>query len=139
MTRKSVTTVRVRYAETDQMGVAWHGNYIAWFEAGRTDWIRATGHSYRQLEEEGVLLPVLRVEAEYLKATRYDDVLMIETKLAGYDGVRVSFDYVVRDADGQCMAKGMTEHAFVSKSMKPMRLPRHRPDLHEVFLRGREA
>ncbi len=139
MSKKSVTTVRVRYAETDQMGVAWHGNYIAWFEAGRTDWIRAAGLSYRQLEEEGVLLPVLRVEAEYLKATHFDDELTIETQLASYEGVRVSFVYVVYAVDGQCMAKGKTEHAFVSREMKPLRIPRHRPDLHDIFIRRQEA
>ena len=76
-TRQSVSTVRVRYAETDQMGVAYHANYFVWFEVGRTDWLRTFGVTYRDLEAEGFLLPVIEAHCEYRASARYDDDLRI--------------------------------------------------------------
>jgi acyl-CoA thioester hydrolase len=88
----STSRVRVRYAETDQMGVAWHGEYFAWFEVGRTDLLRERGLTYKELEGRDLRLPVIAVEARYLRPAHYDDMLEIRTSLRDVTGARVSFD-----------------------------------------------
>lgn len=87
--------LRVRYAETDQMGVAYHGEYFAWFEVGRTDLLRGHGLTYRELEMQGLRLPVIETQARFLKPARYDDVLEIRTRVLELGGVRISFAYEV--------------------------------------------
>jgi acyl-CoA thioester hydrolase len=120
----SVSTVRVRYAETDQMGVAWHGTYLAWFEVGRTDLLRRQGYTYRQLEETGIRLPVIETHIRYLLPARYDDVLEIHTRLAEMTGVRLRFEYEVRrEGTDSPLATGGTAHAAVDGSGRPRRLP----------------
>lgn len=122
MSARCVSQVRVRYAETDQMGVAYHGNYLAWFEVGRTDLLRQTGFTYRELEQQDLRLPVIEVQVRYLKPARYDDVIEIRTELKSLSGARVAFDYRVwRDADE--LARGTTAHAAVNASGRPRRLP----------------
>jgi acyl-CoA thioester hydrolase len=118
------STVRVRYAETDQMGVAWHGEYFAWFEVGRTDFLRDRGLTYKELEQQGLRLPVVEAQARYLKPARYDDVLEIRTRLAAVTGARVLFDYEVHLSgnDGP-LAVGHTVHAAVDQDGRPRRLP----------------
>jgi acyl-CoA thioester hydrolase len=119
-----VSRVRVRYAETDQMGVAWHGNYFAWFEVGRTDLLRERGMSYRELEQQDLYLPVIEARAAYTRPARYDDTLLIHTRLASHSGARVAFEYEVRrDADEAPLATGFTAHAAVDARGKPRRLP----------------
>jgi acyl-CoA thioester hydrolase len=118
------STVRVRYAETDQMGVAWHGEYFAWFEVGRTDFLRDRGLTYKELEQQGLRLPVVEAQARYLKPARYDDVLEIRTRLTGMTGVRLTFEYdVVRSDDAETLAEAMTAHAAVDAQGRPRRLP----------------
>lgn len=130
----ATSMIRVRYRETDQMGVAWHGNYVEWFEVARTDWLREQGLSYRELEEQGVLLPVLRVGCTYHHAAKYDDELAITTSMVQYTGLRVHFVYVVTRGDGLRIADGETEHVFTDKSLKPLRMERHRPDVHQLLV-----
>jgi acyl-CoA thioester hydrolase len=113
----------VRYAETDQMGVAYHGNYLAWFEVGRTDLLRGTGLSYRELEGRGVRLPVIETQVRYLKPARYDDDLEIRTQLAELNGASISFDYEVwRGTEGP-LATARTSHASVNGDGRVRRLP----------------
>jgi acyl-CoA thioester hydrolase len=120
----STSTVRVRYAETDQMGVAWHGQYFAWFEVGRTDLLRNLGCTYRELEAEGLRLPVIEASARYLQPARYDDLLEIRTRLVTLGGARLVFDYEVhRDGTGSPLATGSTAHAAVDPQGRPRRLP----------------
>ena len=124
MIRSGSTTVRVRYAETDQMGVAWHGEYLAWFEVGRTDLLRGCGCSYRELEAEGLRLPVIEVQARYLRPALYDDVLEIRTRLTEIAGARVSFDYEVRrQGTDDPLAVGSTAHAAIDLKGRPRRIP----------------
>lgn len=124
MTRRSTSRLRVRYAETDQMGLAWHGNYLAWFEVGRTDLLRETGLTYRELEQQGFRLPVIAAEARYLRPARYDDQLEVETELGQMEGARVRFVYRVRRAgEDEPLATGATEHAVVDGSGRPRRVP----------------
>jgi acyl-CoA thioester hydrolase len=125
MSLRGSTTVRVRYAETDQMGIAWHGEYLAWFEVGRTDLLRGCGCTYRELEAQGLRLPVIEVQARYLRPALYDDVLEIHTRLTGVGGARVSFDYEVRreGTEGPLLATGSTSHAAIDLRGRPRRIP----------------
>ena len=123
--RVSRTTTRVRYPETDRMGVAHHTHYFVWFELGRTELMRQAGCVYGVLEDDdGVFFPVIEAGAEYLLPARYDEVLEIETRLVAAEGVRVRFDYVLRrPEDARVLAKGFTVHASCGRDGRPVRLP----------------
>jgi acyl-CoA thioester hydrolase len=121
---RAVSRIRVRYAETDQMGIVYYANYLVWFEVGRTDLLRLTGWSYREMEADGFALPVVEARCEYRQSARYDDEIEIVTTGALMSPVRVKFDYqVVRCADGASLAGGHTVHASLDTSGKPRRLP----------------
>jgi acyl-CoA thioester hydrolase len=116
--------VRVRYAETDQMGVVYYANYFVWFEVGRTDLLRDAGWSYREMELEGIALPVIEAHCEYRQSARYDDELEIRTTGSQLSPVRVAFDYeVVRPSDAATIATGRTIHAALDRDGRPCRLP----------------
>jgi acyl-CoA thioester hydrolase len=116
--------VRVRYADTDQMGVAYHANYLVWFEVSRTEWMRAGGWSYREAEREGLALPVLEAHCEYRAPARYDDELDIAARASQATPVRLRFDYEIRrNQDQLLLAQGHTVHAAVDRSGRPRRLP----------------
>jgi len=120
----SISSVRVRYAETDKMGVVYYANYLVWFEVGRTDLLRARGWSYREMEGEGFALPVVEAVCEYRRPALYDDELEVQTTGVLLSPVRVRFDYrVVRPADATTVAEGHTVHASLDRSGKPTRLP----------------
>jgi acyl-CoA thioester hydrolase len=119
-----VSRVRVRYSETDQMGVVYHANYFVWFEVGRTDLLRSAGWTYRELEQDGVSLPVIQAQCDYRLPARYDDELEIRTTGAILTHVRVEFTYqVVRVADGALLVTGHTVHAALDRAGRPCRLP----------------
>jgi acyl-CoA thioester hydrolase len=116
--------VRVRYAETDQMGVVYYANYFIWFEVGRTDLLRGAGWTYREMEADGVSLPVIEAHCDYKQAARYDDDLEIRTAGDLVSPVRVAFTYeVVRPADSVLVATGRTMHASIDRGGRPCRLP----------------
>lgn len=118
------STVRVRYAETDQMGVAWHGEYFAWFEVARTDLLRSRGLTYRQLEQEGLRLPVIEARARFLRPAVYDDVLEISARVTEVRGARVGFEYeVFREGNPTLLASGSTSHAALDRDGRPRRVP----------------
>ena len=120
----SISRVRVRYAETDKMGVVYYANYFVWFEVGRTDLLRERGWSYREMEGEGFSLPVVEAACQYRRPALYDDELEVQTRGALLSPVRVRFDYrVVRPADAATVAEGHTVHASLDRSGKPARLP----------------
>jgi acyl-CoA thioester hydrolase len=122
--RTSRSTVRVRYAETDKMGIVYYAHYLVWFEIGRTEWLRDTGWTYLAMEGEGFGLPVIEAQCEYKSSARYDDELQIETAARLVTPIRLAFDYrVLRPADGQTVATGYTVHATVDRSGRPVRLP----------------
>ena len=123
--RASRTTTRVRYPETDRMGVAHHTHYLVWFELGRTELMREAGCAYGALEDgAGVFFPVVEAGATFRAPARYDEVVEIETRLAAAEGVRVRFEYVVtRPAGGETLATGFTVHAACGRDGKPIRLP----------------
>lgn len=100
MTPESMTELRVRYAETDQMGVVYHANYLVWCEIARTDLIRTLGASYRELEEErGIRLAVSDASVRYIAAARYDDRIRVETRLSRVTSRTLLFDYTILNAD----------------------------------------
>ena len=122
--RTSRSTIRVRYAETDQMGIAHHAEYFAWFEVGRTDLLRECGLPYRDLERRGLRFPVIGTEARFLRPAYYDDVLEVRTELDALSGARIAFRYEVhRDGAPGPLATGRTEHAAVDGEGRPRRLP----------------
>jgi acyl-CoA thioester hydrolase len=122
--------VRVRYAETDQMGVVYYANYFIWFEVARTDWLRQAGWTYRQMEADGVSLPVIEAHTNYLRAARYDDELEIRTKATVLTPVRIRFDYEIwRSGDEGPLATGHTIHAAMDPNGRPCRLPQAVRDL----------
>jgi acyl-CoA thioester hydrolase len=116
--------IRVRYAETDKMGVVYYANYLVWFEVGRTDLLRGSGCSYREMEVEGFSLPVIEAQCSYRQSARYDDDLDIRTTGTLLSRVRVRFNYeVVRAADEAVLAEGYTVHASLDQDGRPRRLP----------------
>ena len=129
-TRQTTSVVRVRYAETDKMGIVYYANYLIWFEIGRTDWLRDTGWTYRSMEEDGIQLPVIEARCEYRQGARYDDEVEIRTRARKLSPVRVQFDYeAVRRADGAVLASGHTVHATIDRSGRPVRMPDRVKDL----------
>lgn len=146
-----VHPLRVRYEETDQMSVVFHGNYLTWFEIGRTEWIRHAGYAYRDIETAGLLLPVIDVDCKYSKPARYDDVVLVCTRIADYSPVRLAFESQIRLGDASDMAAGSglhdnrtvearellaaggTRHMWVNGSFKPARLDRTMPALYAML------
>lgn len=126
--RRNETRIRVRYKDTDAMGIAYYANYFVWFEIGRTEWLRALGLSYRDLEKSGLFLPAIKASCEYLSPARYDDELIVITIVESLRAVKVSFIYEVRCAE-RLLARGSTEHAFVNEKGRPMALPKKSPFL----------
>jgi acyl-CoA thioester hydrolase len=121
---QSVSRVRVRYAETDKMGVVYYANYFVWFEVGRTDLLRESGWNYREMETEGFTLPVIEAHCAYRESAKYDDELEIRTTGAMRSPVRVEFTYeIVRPADTATLATGATVHATIDRNGRPCRLP----------------
>jgi acyl-CoA thioester hydrolase len=122
--RRSISRVRVRYAETDRMGVVYYANYFVWFEVGRTDLLRDGGWSYREMEVDGFSLPVIDAQCSYLASAKYDDDIEVRTVGTMVSPVRVKFAYeVVRAADGAVLATGSTVHATLDRNGRPCRLP----------------
>lgn len=112
--------IRVRYAETDQMGVVYHGNYAAFFEMGRTEWLRNQGVTYKELEEMGVMMPVVSLTMNYKKPARYDDLLTVRTILKSQEGVKIEFDYEIYNEAQQLLTTGYSMLVFVDmKTGKP--------------------
>jgi acyl-CoA thioester hydrolase len=114
----------VRYAETDKMGVVYYANYLVWFEVGRTDLLRESGWTYRDMEADGIGLPVIEAHCEYLQSARYDDEIEVRTQGSMLSPVRVRFAYeIVRPLDQTRLATGHTVHAALDRSGRPCRLP----------------
>ena len=127
----SVSMLRVRYAETDKMGVVYYANYFVWFEVGRADLLRSLGWTYREMELAGVSLPVIEAHCEYHRPARYDDELEVRTEGRIRSPVRMEFNYdVVRRDDRSLAASGRTVHAALDPGGRPRRLPER---IREVF------
>jgi len=122
-------TLTVRFCETDLMGIVHHANYLAYFEAGRVDWLHRRGVSYEKWVEQGIHLPVVEAKLRYRKAARFDDTLVVETTCAGVTRVTVRFEYRILRGD-ELLCEGETLLACVGQNLAPKRMP---PDIAEVF------
>ena len=123
--RSHETRFRVRYAETDQMGVVYYANYLIWMELGRAEYCRAAGISYRDMEvDDGVLLAVVEAHCRYLSPARYDEEVAVKTWVAKANLRMVEFQYQISDAQsGRELASGETKHLFLGPGMRPVKLP----------------
>ncbi len=133
MSEKDVieTTLRVRYAETDAMGIVYHTNYIVWFEVGRGEFLRQKGGRYRELEDEGFFLPVTELDARFVAAARYDDEVIVRTSVERLRSRTITMYYEVLMKDtGQLLVTGHTKHLCVDGEGNMRRLP---PELREAF------
>jgi acyl-CoA thioester hydrolase len=120
----SISVIRVRYAETDKMGVVYYANYFVWFEVARADLLRSMGWTYREMEHAGVALPVIEAHCDYHRPARYDEEMEVRAKGRMLSPVRMEFTYeVVRRDDQMVAASGRTVHAALDPAGKPCRLP----------------
>lgn len=134
----SATEIIVRYSETDAMGVVHHAVYPVWFEIARTDYIKAQGHSYAEMEANGIMLPVTAITVKYRQPARYDDKLIVRASITRLTPARVEFAYAVtRLSDGELLTEGTSSHAFVSaKTFKPMNFKAAMPEFFEQLTRS---
>ena len=123
---KNSTTLRTRYSETDQMGVVYYGNYPQYFEVGRVETLRQLGVTYRNMEEDGIMLPVLKLEVKYLRPALYDDELQIKTSLKEVPNTRITFHHEIFNSDGELLTIGLVQLVFVdAKTRRPRRCPQY--------------
>lgn len=117
-------STRVRYAETDQMGVVHHANYALYLEMGRTEWLRKLGISYKEMEAEGVMLPVISMNLNFKKSAYYDELIKVKTKLKKRPLVKIEFDYQIENQQGEILATASTVLAFIDmKTKRPVKCP----------------
>ncbi|MCC3375903.1 thioesterase family protein [Cohnella sp. REN36] len=136
--------LRVRYQETDRMGVVYHANYVNWFEIGRTEWVRQAGYTYKEIEARGLLLPVIHLEASFEQPAQYDDWVTVCTRVAEMTPIRVRFESRIVRGDrsdvglkaraaeeppGETLVQGGTKHVWLNAAWKPARLDREAPDV----------
>ena len=122
----SEVEIRVRYGETDQMGVVYHGNYAQYFEIGRIEWLRDYGVSYKKMEEEGVMLPVISLSVNFKKSACYDDLIKVKTQLVKMPTASIAFNYEITNQNGEVLTFGNTVLAFIDmKTNRPMRCPKY--------------
>lgn len=114
--KKKYTKIRVRYGETDQMGVVYHGNYTQYLEQGRTEWLRELGFSYKWMEENNIFLPVVHLTIDFKSPAHYDDVLIVSTRLHKIPTYKIQFDYEIHNESKQLLVTGSTILVFINKT-----------------------
>ncbi len=117
---------RVRYGETDQMGVVYHGNYPQYLEMGRVEWLRSLGFSYKSMEESGIMLPVFSLSINYKKSALYDDLITVQTYLKKRPSVKIEFDYKILNEANEILIEANTVLAFIDmKTKRPIKCPEY--------------
>ena len=129
---KSETKVTVRYAETDQMGIAHHSNYAVWYELARTEFVRDKGLSYSEMEARGFMLPLLELNSKYILPAHYEDELVIETKVGKLSPVRIVFEYEIYIKE-KLINTGSTMHAITNSNLKPVNLKKEDAEIYEFL------
>jgi acyl-CoA thioester hydrolase len=120
------TNIRVRYGETDQMGVVYHGNYAQYLEVARVEWLRSIDISYKEMEDDGVMLPVVNLNVNFKKPAVYDEVLSIKTKLRNKPGLKITIDQEIYNVKGDLLTTSEITLVFVNMTTKrPMQCPEH--------------
>ncbi len=128
------STLRVRYQESDQMGVVYHANYLNWFESGRTELLRQLGFTYRELENQGVLLPVTSADLQFKSPARYDDLISVYARMTTFSGSAATLGQLrSMDLPGELLVTGSTNHVWVNREWKPARLDRALPELFHAI------
>lgn len=124
LTKSDEVQFRIRYGETDQMGVVYHGNYAQYFEIGRTEWLRKMGFSYKQMEDEGIMLPVISLSINYKKSACYDDLIKVKTKLVKKPTAKIEFDYEILNENDEILTTGNSVLVFMDINRnRPTRCP----------------
>ena len=130
------TEIKVRYAETDQMGIVHHSNYPIWYEVGRTEFIKEFGMTYRQFEKEGLILPLLSLDSNFILPAFYEDELSIHTCVLSANYVKLEFYYeIYRKSDGKLINTGHTIHGIVEKNMRPCNIKKKYPNIYQLLLK----
>lgn len=120
------TSFRIRYGETDQMGVVYHGNYAQFLEMGRIDWLRSLDISYKNMEENNIILPVISLQCNFKKSAEFDDEITVKTTLKKIPTVKIEFEYEITNQKNELLTTGNTVLAFINKTTKkPMRCPEY--------------
>lgn len=126
---------KTQYYETDQMKIIHHSNYIRWFEEARSDFMEQLGLSYAEMENMGIIVPVLSISADYKSMVRFGETVTITIKVMTYNGVKLELAYEISDAEtNELRTTGSSLHCFLNETGRPISLKRKRPDLHEMFL-----
>jgi acyl-CoA thioester hydrolase len=135
MAKVFYSEARVIYADTDAMGVAYHGNYIKWFEIGRTEYLRQIGYPYSSLEKEGLWLPVAEVTCAYKRPALYDDIISIAAWVESLGGASIVMGYEIRRGKGgELLATGRSRHGITDHNLKPIRLKKTTPGLYAAVV-----
>ncbi len=122
--------IRIRYKDTDKMGVVYHSNYIVFYEVARTEMFRELGISYAELERQGIVMPILEVESKYRKPACYDDLITVRATVSELPMARLTVTYEIFNAEGRCINTGKTVLGFVnSELMRPCRAPKELVDI----------
>ncbi len=130
---------KVFYYETDQMGIVHHSNYIRWFEEARIDYMEQMGLGYDKMEEQGILSPVLSVEATYLRMLHFGDSVTINTWVKEYNGIKLTVAYeIISDKTGKVHCRGTSKHCFLERTGRPLSLKQSCPPIHELFMKALE-
>jgi acyl-CoA thioester hydrolase len=126
--------IEVRYAETDQMGVVYHANYLVWMEIGRTQFIKELGFHYADMEKEGIISPVIDLQISYKKPLHYGETATVKTWIEYYDGIRVTYGYEILTPDGEIAVTATSQHVCVKRdSFRPISIKKYFPDWHEAY------
>ena len=133
------TTLKVRYVETDQMGIVHHSNYFPWFEVGRTEFVKALGMSYGDMESKGISLPLIECGCRFKIPAKYEDEIIVKTSIEQLESVKIRFKYaIIRQSDSRLLAEGFTFHAFVDEKFKPTNLKKKNQEIWNLMCSGLE-
>jgi acyl-CoA thioester hydrolase len=135
----SRSNITVRYAETDQMGIAHHSNYPIWYEVARTDLIKKMGMTYSELEQQGLILPLLELQSKYIGAAYYEDKLIVEASVTSFSSLKMEFEYAIfREKEEKPINVGRTLHALLGKNLKPVNIKKEYPAVYQMLLEAVE-
>ncbi|MBS4189417.1 acyl-CoA thioesterase [Bacillus sp. FJAT-49705] len=135
----STKEIEVRYAETDQMGVVYHANYLVWMELGRTQIIKDLGFNYAEMEKDGIISPVLDIQASYKKPLHYGEKAIVKTWIEEYDGLRTSYGYEIYTEKDELAVTGFSKHVCVKKeTFRPISIKKYYPVWHEAYEKAKK-
>lgn len=135
---KSESKIVARYAETDQMGIVHHSVYPVWYEVARTDFIKQVGMTYTQMEQIGIMLPLVELGCHYMRPTHYEDEVVVETTIEELTPVKIRFCYEVYDREHQLLNRGFTLHAWTNLELRPINMKKHFPEVFALVTKAKE-